>query len=56
MSKFDSDYAIFGVFTADIIEGTAISNTIINYVNKTCISQYGDLRGKTIREIVFEIA
>lgn len=55
MAKFDSDFAIFGAFAADILEGVSIGDTVINYVNKACIELYGDLRGKTIFEIVSEI-
>jgi HD-GYP domain-containing protein (c-di-GMP phosphodiesterase class II) len=55
MAKFDPDFAIFGTFAADILEGVNIGDTAINYVNKACIELYGDLRGKTVFEIISKI-
>jgi hypothetical protein len=52
MAKFDPDFAIFGTFAADILKGVNIGDTAINYVNKACIELYGDLRGKTVFEII----
>ena len=55
MAKFDSDFAIFGTFAADILEDVSIGDTIITYTNNACIELFGDLRGKTIYEILSEI-
>jgi len=55
MAKFDTDFAIFGAFAADLLEGVTIGDTVIDYVNQVCIELYGDLRGKTILEIISDI-
>jgi HD-GYP domain-containing protein (c-di-GMP phosphodiesterase class II) len=54
MAKFDSDFAIFGTFAADILDNVSIADTVINYANNACIELYGDLRGRTIFEIISE--
>ncbi len=56
MTKFNSDYAIFGTLAADLDEDTNIGDAIINYTNKACIDLYGDLQGKTIFEILSAIS
>ena len=54
MVKFDPDYAMFGVIAGDIFED--IGDTVIGYTNEMCIQLYGDLRGKTVKDILCEIS
>jgi len=55
MTKFDPDFALFGTLAGDIIAGTPVEKTRVDYVNKSCISLYGDLRGKELCEVFTEI-
>lgn len=55
MAKFDPDFSIFGTFAGDITNGVLVENTKVDYVNKACVSLYGDLRGKEISAIFSEI-
>lgn len=52
MYKFDSDFAIFGVFTAGVQPNIPLGNSIIDYTNSTCTKLYGELKGQTIRAIL----
>ena len=56
MAKFDADFAIFGVFAADVVEGISIADTQISYTNESCIELFGELKGKTILEVLSEIS
>jgi response regulator RpfG family c-di-GMP phosphodiesterase len=56
MARFDADFAIFGTFAADITKGVNIGEMTIDYANTAGIELYGDLRGKTIQEIIAEIS
>ena len=56
MAKFDADFAIFGVFAADIIEGISIADTLISYTNDSCVELFGELKGKSIFEVLSDIS
>lgn len=56
MSKFDSDFAIFGTLATDMLNGGNIGAALFTYANSACIDLYGDLRGKTTLEVISEIA
>ncbi len=55
MTKFDSDFAIFGTLTADITDSQDIGEGIITYANQACIDLYGDLRGNTVLDMFCNI-
>ncbi len=55
MSKFDIDHAIFGAISANVSNPDEVGIAVVDYSNNAAINLYGDLRGKTIQEIVSEI-
>lgn len=55
MAKFDSDFALFGTFAADISDDISIGETVITYVNKACLAHYGDLRGEQFFTILSHV-
>lgn len=56
MTNFDPDYALFGAIAADIKSISAIDSGVITYANSSSINLYGDLRGKTILNILSQVA
>jgi hypothetical protein len=54
MAKFDPDYALFGTLAGDIIAGTPVEKTRVDYVNRACVDLYGDLRSKKFADVFME--
>lgn len=55
MARFEPDFSIFGILAGDILPEVAIEQTRIDYTNKACIDNYGDLLGRTIADVFYEI-
>ena len=55
MARFEPDFSIFGILAGDILPGVAIEHTRIDYTNKACIDNYGNLHGRTFADIFNEI-
>jgi len=56
LAKFDSDFAIFGTFAADITADISIGEAVINYANEAGVELFGDFRGNTILEVIAEVS
>lgn len=56
MARFDPDFSIFGILAGDLLDGTSIEDTRIDYVNKACTDIYGDLKGVPLGQLFAEIA
>jgi len=56
MEKFDPDFALFGILTASLLPGIEIGDAVVDYANESSMRLYGELRGKTIGEIIYEVA
>ncbi len=55
MARFEPDFSIFGILAGDILPGVAIEDTKIDYTNKACSDNYGELLGQTLTELFQEI-
>ncbi len=55
MARFEPDFSIFGILAGDILPGVAIEDTKIDYTNKACSDNYGELLGLTLTELFQEI-
>ena len=55
MARFEPDFSIFGILAGDILPGVAIEETKIDYTNKACSDNYGELLGLTLTELFQEI-
>ncbi len=56
MAKFDSDFAIFGTFAADILPDESLGNAVISYANKAAVEIFGDFRGTSIIGLISEVS
>ncbi len=56
MEKFDPDFAMFGIITADLENITDVGSARIGYANDVAGLLYGTLEGRSIRDIVCEVA
>ena len=56
MEKFDPDFALFGILTANLSSGLEIGKAEIAYTNQVSERLYGQMRGRTIVEIVSAVA
>ncbi len=55
MHRFDPHYALFGILTAKIPKHLSIRDAVVEYINIKGIELYGDLKGRTIFELLLEI-
>ena len=56
MEKFDPDFALFGILTANLSSGLEIGKAKIAYTNQVSERLYGRMHGRTIFDIVSAVA